>query len=50
MLIAFKEEINSCLEKIEVGVAPSWAGQKMGLVMAHQHAEKSKPIVKKTYF
>jgi hypothetical protein len=39
MLIAFREEINSCLEKIEVGMAPSWAGQKMGLKMVHQQAE-----------
>ena len=38
MLIAFKEEINNCLEKIEVGMAPSWAGQKMGIKMVHQQA------------
>ena len=30
MLIGFKEEINSCLEKLEVGQVSSRAGQKMG--------------------
>jgi hypothetical protein len=62
MLIAFKEEINSCLEKIEVGGVSSWAGQGMGLERKNQRAEswahvewpkyeeQPKPMVKKTYF
>jgi hypothetical protein len=55
MLITFKEEINSCREKIEVGVESYWAGQKMGLQMKHhveqpKYVKKPQPIVKKTYF
>ena len=60
MLIAFKEEINSCMEKIEVGVESYWA--ELGPKIKHQQAEpwaqveqpkyvkKPKQIVKKTYF
>ena len=61
MLIAF-EEINSCVEKIEVGGVSSWAGQGIGLEMKNQRAEswahderpkyeeQPKPMGKKTYF